>query len=247
MSENNPKSDTMQPYSVNGDYFDEMAQLEVEEGPVAIGGFITRKSILQAYTLGLFPWSNEDEPVMWYSPNPRMVLKPQNALFSKSLIKSIRKNDFQIHYDTDFESVINNCASVKRDGELGTWITKAVKKVFIELHHLGLAHSVEAYRDDKLVGGLYGLSLGRMFFGESMFHFQPNASKTAFYYLVDFLRLNNFDLIDAQQETPYLASFGAITIPRTDFIDILKESVQKPSLIGKWNSSIVEKSIIKIV
>lgn len=247
MSEIEPKSDTMQPYSVNADYFEEMAQLEIEEGPVAIGGTITKKSILQAYTLGLFPWSNEDEPVLWYSPNPRMVLNPQKAFFSRNLIKSIRNNDFEIRYDTDFESVIHNCATVKRTGESGTWITKAVKNVFTQLHHLGLAHSVEAYNNNKLVGGLYGLSLGRIFFGESMFHTQPNASKTAFYYLVDFLKANNFDLIDAQQETPYLASFGAAAIPRVDFIKILKESVQKPSLIGKWNSSTTEKSIIKIV
>lgn len=236
----------MLPYSVNADFFEEIALLEVDDGPVAIGGAITKKSILQAYSIGLFPWSNEDEPVMWYSPNPRMVLHPQKASFSRNLIKSIRSNQFEIRYDTDFESVIHNCATVKRGGESGTWITKAVKKIFTELHHLGLAHSVEAYNNSELVGGLYGLSLGRIFFGESMFHTQPNASKTAFYYLVDFLKTNNFDLIDAQQETPYLASFGALAIPRVEFINILKESVQKPSLIGKWNSSTIEKKIIKI-
>jgi leucyl/phenylalanyl-tRNA--protein transferase len=237
----------MQSFTVNNEYFDEIANIEVGEGPIAIGGEINVSIILQAYSLGLFPWSNESEPVMWYSPDPRLALKPEKAVFSKSLLKSIRNNEFQIRFDTDFESVISRCATISRNGETGTWITKALKMTFIDLHKAGLAHSVEAYKGDSLVGGLYGLSLGKIFFGESMFYLEPNASKTAFYYLVDFLKSNNFDLIDAQQETPYLAGFGAKALPRSEFMEILKRSIQKPTLIGKWNDSAVEKRIISIV
>jgi len=237
----------VQEFTLNNEYYNAIAQIEVKEGPIAIGGEISVTSLLNAYSLGLFPWSTEDEPVMWYSPDPRMVLHPAEAIFSKSLLKSIRNNAFQVKFDTDFESVINNCATVERGGETGTWITNAVKNTFIELHKLGLAHSIETYKDNIMVGGLYGLSLGRIFFGESMFHILPNASKTAFYFLIDFLKSNNFDLIDAQQETPYLASFGAKAIPRAGFMEILKDSIQKPSLIGQWGEISVEKRVVKFV
>ncbi len=237
----------MQMFSLKKEHFDEIALYAEKDGPAAIGGAINTHSIIKAYSLGLFPWNNENEDIMWYSPDPRMVLKPQQALFSKSLLKSIKKQEFEVQFDTDFKSVITHCSKVKRDGQYGTWITKAVKKTFIELHLLGLAHSVEVYQHGKIVGGLYGLSLGKTFFGESMFHLLPNASKTAFYHLVEFLNSNNFDLIDAQQETPYLASFGAKPIPRMDFIEILKESVQKTTLVGNWNNSFIETKLIDIL
>lgn len=234
-------------YVLQSDFYHALSNLEEKSGPVAIGGTLNTESLIRFYALGLFPWNSEGEPVMWYSPDPRMVVKPRDVKFSKNLNKVVHNQIFECKFDHDFESVIDHCAKVKRKGENGTWITNDVKKSFLELHQLGLVHSVETYRNSQLIGGLYGLSLGKVFFGESMFHLEPDASKIAFYNLVNFLIHNNFDLIDAQQETPYLASFGAKAIPRKQFLEILEVSVQKPTLKGNWGGLSEEIKLLEII
>lgn len=233
-------------YVLQSEFYEALSNLKEKTGPVALGGIINPESLIRFYALGIFPWNSEGEPLMWYSPDPRMLVKPADVRISKSLRKVIHNQIFECKFDQDFESVIDYCAHVKRKDGHGTWITRDIRSAFIELHKLGLAHSVETYRNEKLVGGLYGLSLGRVFFGESMFHLEPDASKVAFYYLVNFLINNNFDLIDAQQETPYLASFGAKTIPRNSFLEMLEQSVQKTTLKGNWGGKIEEIQLIEI-
>jgi leucyl/phenylalanyl-tRNA--protein transferase len=234
-------------YVLQSDFYQALSNLEEKAGPVAIGGVINPESLIRFYALGIFPWNSERETLMWYSPDPRMVVKPIDVKISKNLRKVIHNQIFECKFDLDFESVIDHCANVKRKEGNGTWITKDIRKSFIELHQRGLVHSVETYRNENLVGGLYGLSLGRVFFGESMFHLEADASKVAFYNLVNFLINNNFDLIDAQQETPYLASFGAKAIPRKSFLEILEPSVQKTTLIGNWGGNFEEIKMIEII
>jgi len=202
--------------------------------PLAIGGDLSPERLIFAYSSGIFPWYSEGEPIMWWSPDPRMVLFPENLKVSRSLRKVIKNKGFEVRFDTDFERVINMCASVKRPGQEGTWITDEMKKAYIELHNLGYAHSVETYLDGKLVGGLYGVSIGKTFFGESMFYTVSDASKVAFVKLVEKLREWDFDMIDCQQSTPHMERFGAVEIPRKKFLEILKKSVKKKDFVGKW-------------
>ena len=200
--------------------------------PLAFGGDLSPERLLFAYSLGIFPWYSEGEPIMWWSPDPRMILFPQDLKISRSLKKVLKK--FDVSFDREFERVIKMCASVKRKGQEGTWITPEMVDAYIRLHKLGYAHSVEVYLNGKLVGGLYGVSIGRTFFGESMFHTVSNASKVGFVHLVERLKSWNFDMIDCQQSTPHMARFGAVDISRKKFLDILKKSVKKPSIVGNW-------------
>ncbi len=200
--------------------------------PLAFGGDLSPERLLFAYSLGIFPWYSEGEPIMWWSPDPRMVLFPQDLKISRSLKKMLKK--FEVSFDRDFERVIKMCASVKRKGQEGTWITPEMVDAYIRLHKLGYAHSVEVYLNGELVGGLYGVSIGRTFFGESMFHTVSNASKVGFVHLVERLKSWNFDIIDCQQSTQHMARFGAVDISRKKFLDILKKSVKKPSIVGNW-------------
>lgn len=202
--------------------------------PLAVGGDLSPDRLLFAYSIGIFPWYSEGEPILWWSPDPRMVLFPENLKISRSLKKVLKNKGFEVRFDTDFESVIKMCAAVPRPGQEGTWLTDEMIKAYIKLHNLGYAHSVETYLNGELVGGLYGVSIGKTFFGESMFHTVSDASKVAFVYLVKKLKEWDFDMIDCQQSTPHMARFGAINIPRKDFLDKLKESLKKPSIIGKW-------------
>ncbi len=202
--------------------------------PLAIGGDLSPERLIFAYSSGIFPWYSEGEPIMWWSPDPRMVLFPENLKVSRSLRKVIKNKGFEVRFDTDFGRVINMCASVKRPGQEGTWITDEMKKAYIELHNLGYAHSVETYLDGELVGGLYGVSIGKTFFGESMFYTVSDASKVAFVKLVEKLREWDFDMIDCQQSTPHMERFGAVEIPRKKFLEILKKSVKKKDFVGKW-------------
>ncbi|HHG74216.1 MAG TPA: leucyl/phenylalanyl-tRNA--protein transferase [Persephonella sp.] len=200
--------------------------------PLAFGGDLSPERLLFAYSLGIFPWYSEGEPIMWWSPDPRMILFPQDLKISRSLKKVLKK--FDVSFDREFERVIKMCASVKRKGQEGTWITPEMVDAYIRLHKLGYAHSVEVYLNGELVGGLYGVSIGRTFFGESMFHTVSNASKVGFVHLVERLKSWNFDMIDCQQSTPHMARFGAVDISRKKFLDILKKSVKKPSIVGNW-------------
>jgi len=195
-----------------------------EEGLLAIGGDLSIERLLLAYRSGIFPWYEDGQPIMWWSPEPRMVLFPSNFKVSKSLQKIIANNKFRITFDTCFSEIIKNCSIIKRDGQGGTWITNEMEKAYIQLHKKGHAHSVEVWEDDKLVGGLYGIDLveQKVFCGESMFSKVSDASKVGFYYLVEKLKTMNYKLIDCQMYTSHLESLGATELPRKEFSSFLK-------------------------
>jgi leucyl/phenylalanyl-tRNA--protein transferase len=191
------------------------------EGIVAFGGDLSVKRLLLAYKNGIFPWYNEGEPIIWYSPNQRMVLFPKKLKVSKSMRLLIRKGTFKVTYNTYFNEVIANCKSINRKDQQGTWITTEMQQAYIKLHELGFAKSVEVWLDDELVGGLYGIDLGTVFCGESMFSKVSNASKMAFIYLVEKLQKENYKILDCQVYNNHLASLGAEEISRTEFISYL--------------------------
>ncbi|MGF1484712.1 MAG: leucyl/phenylalanyl-tRNA--protein transferase [Opitutales bacterium] len=204
------------------------------DGPIAIGGDLSVERLLAAYARGIFPWFGEDEPILWWCPDPRFVLLPEAAHIAKNLERERRKPRWRVTMDTAFQEVIHACASQKRHDQDGTWITPEMRQAYTELHRTGFAHSVECWCEGSLAGGLYGVSLGGVFFGESMFHHADNASKVAFAALLDWLRANDFDLIDCQQRTRHLASFGARETARDAFLDQLEASLQRPTLPGPW-------------
>lgn len=205
-----------------------------DEGLLAYGGDLSPNRLLMAYSKGIFPWFNEGDPILWWSPNPRLILDPACFKASKSLIKTIKSGKFEVRFDHDFESVIKNCATTPRFGQNGTWLTQQMQEAYCELFNMGFAHSVESYIDNKLVGGLYGIAMGKGFFGESMFSHVSNASKVALYALSDVLACKGYDFIDCQVRTEHLISLGAAEICRDDFLDRLKLTLQKPSDIGSW-------------
>jgi len=204
------------------------------DGLLAVGGDLSSERLLTAYAKGIFPWYSENEPILWWSPDPRLVLFPQKLKVSHSLHQKIKKNIFSIRMDSNFKEVISACGDTERENEDGTWITDEMKEAYLELHRKGFAHSVESYFNGKLVGGLYGVSLGKAFFGESMFHTLTDASKAALYYLVEKAREFGFLFIDSQVETAHLMSLGAELIPRKEYLKLLKEAIQFPSNKGKW-------------
>ncbi len=193
------------------------AALAEPNGLLAASGDLTPRRLLDAYGRGIFPWYSGDQPVLWWSPDPRMVLFVEEFRVARSLRKRMKQRPAEIRVDSDFRTVIAACANVRRRGQAGTWITPAIVDAYTALHELGNAHSVEAWRDGRLIGGLYGVAIGRMFFGESMFADEPDASKIALVHLVEILRANGSPMIDCQQETAHLASFGARPIPRREF------------------------------
>jgi leucyl/phenylalanyl-tRNA---protein transferase len=201
--------------------------LAEKDGLLAIGGDLSPERILTAYINGIFPWYSKKDPILWWSPDPRCVLFPDKYKPSKSLLSIIKKEIFEIQFDKNFNSVIRKCATVKRSREKGTWITPEMKKAYQLLHKLGYAHSVEAYKEGKLVGGLYGVIIGKVFFGESMFYHISNASKVAFFYLIKYAKENGFDLIDCQITTQHMLNMGADEISREEFLKILDKSTRK--------------------
>ncbi len=211
-------------------------KLADNEGLIAQGGQLTPDFLLSAYSQGIFPWFCENEPILWWSPNPRMVLFPEKFKIQKSLRQVIKRNTFELRIDTAFREIITNCSRIPRPDQLETWITKDIIEAYVELHQLGIAHSFESYFNDELVGGLYGISIGNCFFGESMFFTKTDASKVAFYHLVQFALKNNFAFIDAQLHTNHLHSLGAELIPRIKFLELLKTSIQNETLQGKWTN-----------
>lgn len=204
------------------------------DGLLAVDGDLKPERLLLAYSLGIFPWYSEDSRIMWWSPNPRYIVEPKNLKRSKSLERTLRKNQFICQFDTNFEAVIRACAHTNRKEEDGTWITEEMIEAYIRLHRLGFAHSVEAYFEGKLVGGLYGVSLGKVFFGESMFFKKRDASKVALSYLCSQAEIWNFHFIDAQVKTDHLISLGAIEIERKEFLFRLNKALEYPSCKGKW-------------
>jgi len=192
-----------------------------EDGLLAIGGDLSVERLLLAYKSGIFPWYNQGEPIIWYSPNPRMVLFPKNLKVSKSMKQLIKKNEFTITYNQSFSEVISNCKTIFRDDQGGTWITDEMQQAYINLHKKGITKSVEVWQADELVGGLYGIDLGTIFCGESMFSKVSNASKLAFIYLTQKLEKENYKLIDCQVYNNHLASLGADEISRGEFLNFL--------------------------
>lgn len=200
-------------------------ELADNEGLLAFGGNLSEQALLNAYHLGIFPWYNENEPICWYSPNPRFVLVPSNLKVSSSMKSVLRKGEFNFTINKDFSAVIKNCRIAKRKGQPGTWITDDIENAYLNLHHKGFAHSAEAWHNGELVGGLYGVRLGKVFFGESMFAKKSNASKFAFIQYVKLLQSQGVQLIDCQVYTPHLESMGADFIPRKKFTALLKKLI----------------------
>jgi leucyl/phenylalanyl-tRNA--protein transferase len=209
--------------------------LAEEDGLLAVGGCLSEERLLRAYKMGIFPWFSEGDPVLWWSPDPRLVLYPQELRVSKSLQKVIRKKQFHLTMDTAFTRVINACASSRTQNNEGTWLTEYMIESYIKLHESGFAHSVEVWYKGELAGGLYGVSLGRCFFGESMFTRLSNASKVAFVALVHFLEKLSFDLIDCQITTRHMVRFGAKEVPRAMFLKQVEDSLHSSTKKGKWS------------
>lgn len=207
-----------------------------KNGLLALGGDLSRERLLLAYASGIFPWYSEGDPILWWSPDPRFVLFPEKIHLSKSLFKFMRKNPFHVSMDRDFFGVIANCAAIRRKDKEGTWILPEMIRAYTDLHEAGYAHSLEIWDDgDKLCGGLYGVALGRAFFGESMFSKVVNASKVALVILARQLDLWQFDFIDCQTKTEHLVSMGAEGIRRSFFLERLEKSLSYPTQPGPWS------------
>jgi len=203
-------------------------------GLLAVGADLSPARLLDAYRRGIFPWGTVEGHPLWYSPDPRMVLVPGEFRISRSLRKTLRSGRYEVRFDTAFAAVIAGCAAMPRPGQDGTWITDDMAGAYIRLHELGWAHSVETYGEGDLLGGLYGLAIGGMFYGESMFSRRTDTSKIAFAHLVRHLEENGFGMIDCQMHTTHLASLGARPIPRRDFLRRLAELTARPAPRGNW-------------
>ena len=205
-------------------------------GIVASGGNLSPGMLVSAYRQGIFPWFSDDDPILWWSPDPRFVLYPERLHISKSMRRVMKRGVYTITYDTAFDQVIAECSAKDRPGQDGTWITRDMRDAYSVLHRLGFAHSAEAWENERLAGGLYGISLGKVFCGESMFSHRPNASKAAFISLVRALSTRGVELIDCQVYTRHLHSLGAEDIPRSRYLGELKPLLAMPGLPGSWSS-----------
>ncbi len=208
--------------------------LSEPNGLLAVGGDLAPERLLAAYRRGIFPWYSPGEPILWWSPDPRMVLFPAEFKVSRSLGRTLRRGGYEVRLDTAFARVIAACAQTPRRGQHGTWIVPEMQAAYRRLHELGLAHSVETWVDGELVGGLYGIALGRMFYGESMFSWRSDASKIAVAHLAAYLERLGFGMVDCQMHTTHLASLGAREIPRDDFIARLDALVAAGPAPGPW-------------
>ncbi len=204
------------------------------DGLLAVGGDLSPERLLEAYAQGIFPWYDDESPILWWSPDPRLVLEPDALHVPRSLARTIRRGRFRVSADTAFERVIRRCAAQARPGQRGTWITADMVAAYLKLHRLGYAHSFEAWEGAALAGGLYGVSLGAAFFGESMFADAPDASKAAFVRAVGWLRGQGVTLVDCQVRTEHLVRFGAREIPRAWFLARLAAALERPTLRGPW-------------
>lgn len=210
-------------------------ELASPEGLLAVGGDLRAERLLEAYRHGIFPWYNPGQPILWWSPDPRAVLFPSKLRVSRSLGKTLRRKKFEVTLDTAFREVMEQCAAPRNDRTgPGTWITPEMIEAYCVLHERGLAHSVESWRDGKLVGGLYGVALGSAFFGESMFSRETDASKAAFVQLVRQLAAWGFDFIDCQLPSAHLSSLGAEAIRRREFLEQLEPALARPGRPGHW-------------
>lgn len=205
-----------------------------QHGLLAYGGDLLPERLIAAYARGIFPWY-EDDPILWFSPDPRMVLRPAELRINRSLAKTLRRSPFEVRVDTAFERVIQRCAEVPRPGQDGTWITDDLRAGFIRLHELGFAHSFESWQEGELVGGIYGMSLGAAFFGESMFAARSDASKVAFVALVRQIEAWGFHFLDCQVHTDNTESLGATEWPREEFLEALARALEVPTRRGRWS------------
>ena len=210
-------------YFLSKDLFFPPVQEASSEGILAFGGDLSPERLLLAYRNGIFPWFEEDQPILWWSPNPRMVLFLDELIISKSMRNILNRKTFQVTFNQNFREVISHCQKIKRDGQNGTWITNEMIEAYCKLNELGIAKSVEVWQNDQLVGGLYGIDLGHVFCGESMFSTISNASKVAFIALVKQLEESNYKLLDCQVYNEHLESLGCREIDRIDFMEILKQ------------------------
>jgi len=219
-------------------------------GLLAVGGDLSSTRLINAYRAGIFPWFNEDDPLLWWSPNPRMVLEPSKIKISRSLRKTLKNKGFIFKVNTQFSKVLEHCASSRKnkDGSFGgTWINDDMQKAYIELHRLGYAHSIETWLDGELVGGLYGIAIGKVFFGESMFAQVSDASKAAFFFLSHILIKNNCPLIDCQIYSDHLATLGAAEIYRSKFNDILITNQQNNDLCIDWPTQVMDSQSLTVI
>lgn len=222
-------------FRLSRDFIFPPAGLARSDGLLCIGGDLSPGRLVLAYENGIFPWFSDNDPILWWSPDPRLVLFPDKVHVSKSLKKALRKNRFEIRVNTCFESVIRAC-SQPRDVDTGTWLVDEMIDAYVTLHQKGFAHSIEAWSDGRLAGGLYGISLGRCFFGESMFSKQTDASKIALVTLAAHLTRHRFDLIDCQIASDHLSSMGAVEISRANFLKQIQTSVKKKVSPSLWDS-----------
>jgi leucyl/phenylalanyl-tRNA--protein transferase len=209
-------------------------ELADEDGLLAVGGDLSVERLLLAYSMGIFPWYSDDSPILWWSPDPRLVLFPDELKVSRSLRQTLKKGMFRVSFDTAFEEVMRGCAEVRRKDGQGTWITEEMIEAYCRLHQEGVAHSVESWAEGGLAGGLYGVALGGVFFGESMFSRRSDASKVALVSLVERLSELGFRIIDCQMTTAHLVSFGAREIPRVEFLKMVKKALRVRIPKGKW-------------
>jgi leucyl/phenylalanyl-tRNA--protein transferase len=221
-------------YALSDELLFPSPRLASREGLLAIGGDLSEERLLLAYSLGIFPWYSQGEPILWWSPDPRLVLYPGDFHASRSLKRVIRRGDFALTLDRAFREVITACRRVHRRGQRGTWILPEMIEAYCRLHASGFAHSVEAWQDGRLAGGLYGISIGRCFFGESMFSRSANASKAALAKLVDLMTALDFRFIDCQMRTEHLLRLGAREIPRARYLDELARALEAPTVVGRW-------------
>ena len=211
---------------------------EAWEGLLAIGGDLNEARLIAAYEGGIFPWYGENEPILWWAPENRCIVRLEDLKISKSMRNVLNRKDFKVKIDTKFEEVVRNCGELRKNGE-GTWISEEIIQAYLRLHELGLAHSFETWRNGKLIGGLYGVSIGHMFFGESMYSSESNASKIAFIHLIEWAKRNNFGPIDCQIQNNHLNSLGAIEIQRDEFMSLLRTHLNNGKTIrGSWNLQI---------
>jgi leucyl/phenylalanyl-tRNA--protein transferase len=230
--------------SVRTAFPDVSEALTEPNGLLAIGGDLSVERLLAAYRHGIFPWYSHGQPILWWSPNPRAILQLSALKVSRSLRKSLRRTDYQVRFDTAFDDVVRACAKPRKDG-LGTWITDEMRNAYLRLHKQGYAHSIETWHDGQLVGGLYGIGLGKLFFGESMFSRRTDASKIAFVYLVRQLAKWEYALIDCQVYSEHLGTLGAELIPRERFVEYLNNYCDKPGKTGNWQCDLTLEEILE--
>ena len=206
--------------------------LAEEDGMLAVGGDLSPLRLITAYANGIFPWYNPEDPIIWWSTNPRLVLFPKDFIARKSFMQTIRNKGFVVKFDSDFETTINNCSTARRNDDLGTWISDEIKEAYIKLHELGYAHSIEVYKDNVQIGGLYGVQVGSVFSGESMYSNVRDTSKVALYYLCKNAEKLNIEMIDSQTTTQHMITLGAKEISRTEYLDFLRNSIDKYGIMA---------------